>query len=308
MRRSRRLAVPLLLAMCVPAPADERALEELLRLGGEYVVDYEKQFAVIVAEEEYTQRLFERRGGPERLSRILRSDILMVRVPGDVPWLCFRDVYKVGSKSVRDREARLQKLFLEAPESAVERARAILAEGARYNIGSTRRNFNVPTLPLVFLHPDNRHRFEFVSAGSKKIAGKRCRAVDYEEVGRPTLVRQGPNGNDLPARGRLFIHDDDGAVLRSELAFDITPRPGASTLVEGLVMVRVNYHWVEDLRLWLPKEMNESYETRTKRDETRRLPGAPTAVQATEYVSCKAKYKNYRRFGVVTDERYVMPR
>jgi hypothetical protein len=309
-RRWRRRIPWFLAALCLtglPSRAIDLPLAQLLRLGGEYVSAYEERFSAVVCEEEYAQRVYDRRGGRARSSRTLRSDIILVRVPGELRWLCFRDVYRVGGRDVRDREARLQELFLESPESAVEQARAILEESSRYNIGTTQRNFNVPTLPLVFLHPDNQHRFAFESAGSRKVAGRHCQLVEYRETARPTLIRLQPGASALPARGRLFIHKVDGAVLRSELALDIVPKPGLATVVEGLARITVDYRWVESLRLWLPREMNESYETRTLRNEAHRPPGSPAVLQGTEYVTGRARYKNYRRFDVQTQERYAVP-
>jgi len=226
---------------------------------------------------------------------------VFLRVPGDVRWMGFRDVFQVDGKGVRDREARLQNLFVHSPEQAPTRARAILRESARYNLGATRRNFNVPTIPLLFLHPSNQHRFAFEVEGSKKVAGKRCQVLEYEETAQPTLIREGPDVGDMFAHGKFFIDEEDGAVLESELAFD------ASTF-EGRVRIKVKYRWIEALGLWLPDEMRETYEARHTNVHRRGLPGGPYDPQQVEYLDCRAKYKNYRRFGVETDEQYRLPR
>ena len=55
----------------------------------------------------------------------MRSDLLLVRVPGRDGWLPFRDVYEVDGRAVRDRSERLKKLFIEAPETAVNAATQI---------------------------------------------------------------------------------------------------------------------------------------------------------------------------------------
>ena len=59
-------------------------------------------------------------------------------------------------------EERLATLFLKgSSRSTFDQARAIMDEGARYNIGNVSRNINVPTLPLPFLTAPHRHRFSF---------------------------------------------------------------------------------------------------------------------------------------------------
>src|SRR5207342_3563864 len=110
---------------------------------GQYVSDYEQTFKNLVAEEEYDQK-----ASNGFRKRTLRSDLVFSSTPGPIPWTSFRDVYEVDGKKVREREARLEKLFLQGTASGVAKAAAIRAESARYNIGSATRNINVPTLAL----------------------------------------------------------------------------------------------------------------------------------------------------------------
>jgi hypothetical protein len=232
-------------------------------------------------------------------SRSLHSDVLFAPVGGALKWILFRDVYEVDGKAVRDREARLEKLWLESHGSAIEQCRALLQESARYNLGRTVRNFNIPTIPLLFVHPDNRQRFEFELDGHKKVEGRRCAVVDYREVSRPTLIRE--QGQDIFTRGRLYVDEEDGAILKTEFAFDSRSR-------EGRVRVWVSYRWVEELGMWLPHEMSESYESTRPINEIHRLPGSEHLTRDSEFVKCKAKYDNYRSFKVETEERYRLPR
>jgi hypothetical protein len=276
------------LALASPARAADLPLEELLELAGEYVVGYEAEFSLIVVEEEYRQQLRYQRGGLPEEKRSLRSDVLFIRGPGDAGWMGFRDVFKVDGKSTRDREARLQKLFLLSPQQAPARARAILRESARLNLGATRREFNVPTTPLLFLHPSNQHRFAFQVKGSKKVEGRRCQVLEYEETTQPSLVREGRGGGEVVARGKLFVNQEDGAVLKSELAFD-------PSSFDGRVRIEVSYRWIDELGLWLPHEMRETYEAR-KPKYTGAFAGGAYAPQQVEYLDCRAKYKNHERF------------
>ncbi len=144
---------------------------------------------------------------------MLVSDFLLVQVPGE-GWLPFRDVFERDGRQVRDRQERLSTLFLTgSSRSAFEQARAIMNEGARYNIGNVSRNINVPTLPLPFLLAQNRHRFSFK-------AGKRDEApgfvIEFKETARPTFIST-TNGRDLPVSGRFWVDERDGTVLRTEV-------------------------------------------------------------------------------------------
>jgi hypothetical protein len=290
-----------LAALLPKAGRAEEGLETLLGKAGAYVTAYEQQFSALIAEEEYMQYVLRSQGGMPVSSRSLRSDVLLAPVASALKWILFRDVYEVDGRPVRDRETRLQTLWLESPPgSAAERCRAVLQESARYNLGRTQRNFNIPTIPLLFVHPENRDRFEFELKGRKKVEGRQCRVIDYREVSRPTLIRERPSGLDLFTRGRLFVQESDGAILKTEFGFD-------SRAEEGRVRVWVTYRWVDDLGLWLPHEMNETYESVRPRNEAHLAPGSQYRSRDGDFIKCKARYENYRSFGVVTDERFRLP-
>ena len=75
----------------------------------------------------------------------------------------FRDVIEVDGVQVRDREARLAKLFLNATPTSVDetmaRAERIREEGARYNLGSMRSTLGNPVLGLGVLQRAYQQRF-----------------------------------------------------------------------------------------------------------------------------------------------------
>ena len=81
----------------------------------------------------------------------------------------FRDVFEVNGRPVRDRDLRLQALFLDEVRLAVDQALEISQESARYNIGQVKRTVNLPTIALSFLHPLNQHRFAFEKIGELSI-------------------------------------------------------------------------------------------------------------------------------------------
>jgi hypothetical protein len=142
------------------APQASRPVDviPLLERAGRYLTGYEETFRNIVAEEVFTQWQMTDQGRgvaetpsgemewdeggltpsrrvapPPRLGgRVLRSDVVYVRLPG-LPWSFFRDVYEVDGQKVRERQARLEALFVSPTGSTLEQADAILHESARYD-------------------------------------------------------------------------------------------------------------------------------------------------------------------------------
>jgi hypothetical protein len=206
------------------------SFDELLARAGAYVESFQRNFGSVVAEERYEQTLRRaiganttsvQRGGGGPTETVLVSDFLLVQVPGE-GWLPFRDVFERDGKQVRDRQERLSALFLKgSSRSAFDQARAIMDEGARYNIGNVARNINVPTLPLPFLTAQHRRRFSF-KAGKRDDASRvRLQAdstavIEFKETGRPTFIST-TGGRDLPVSGRFWVDERDGMVLRTEL-------------------------------------------------------------------------------------------
>lgn len=129
--------------------------------------------------------------------RDLRSDFLLVKSPGDTEVLVpFRDVIDVDGVAVRDREARLARLFLNAssasPGETMARAEHIREEGARYNLGSMRSTLGNPVLALGVLQKTYQQRFRFTLGKEDRNAGPGVSVVDYREVSSPAMGRPCP--------------------------------------------------------------------------------------------------------------------
>jgi hypothetical protein len=242
-----------------------------------YASEYLTELSGMVAEEIYEQSIVSAgRRDSNRQRRHLRSDWLLVRLPGHRDLTPFRDVFEVDGKAVRDRDDRLRRLFLEPTDDSAPAARRILAEGMRYNIGRVTRNINQPMLPLLFLLSGNAERFELSLAGDETIEGVRARRLDYRETGRPTFIQDG-SGGDVVASGSFWIDPATGRVVRTALRIS-----HAFSKME----IEVAYRPLEGTGFWAPARMRESY----------RSPG--------ERIYCTATYTNMRRFGVDTAEIY----
>jgi len=197
-----------------PATAPELAL--ILKRVGDYVVEYERSFSDLVAEETYAQRVA---GACSVCKRTTRADLVFVRLSGEIPWASYRDVFEVDGRKVREHEQRLVKLLSNPRADAQEQARKLLAASAAYNIGPVKRTVNLPTLPLLFLLPRNQERFAFRLGGRRMIGATEAVELVFRETSRPTFVR-GPWNADLPAQGRFWVDAARGAVVRSEVEFD----------------------------------------------------------------------------------------
>ncbi len=275
--------------------APEPSLDQVVTRASAYVHEYVERSSLLVAEEHYVQEI--RRpdnhpvagnlsrtnpgggfssGGGVRKRQVLRSDYLLVRLGGGGGWMPFRDVFEVNGSKVADRDDRLTQLFLEPRATSFEQATRIMSDSTRHNVGSVTRTVNIPTLALMFLHPDIRPRFAFTREGTDSVAGRRAWTVEYHERDRPTLIKT-TRGRDLPVTGKMWIEPVTGTVLKTSM-----------TAADPLVRAVVAATFKEDpaLRFWVPDRMDEHYIAGSDADE----------------ITGYATYTNFRRFTVNTDD------
>jgi hypothetical protein len=291
MRRSLFLLVVGLAAAAMPAraAADPVPLDVLLRRASEYVFRFVAEFSTVVCEETYMQEasspmptlivsgvgragLAATMGSLRR--RQLKSDFLVVNAAGDNVWHPFRDVYEVDGVTVRDREQRLTKLFINPTKSTQAQAKQIADESSRYNLGNLERTINNPVFPFLFLYADNQKRFRFAYTASTAPVEEGVRVVAFTEDSRPTLI-QGPPGQAMPAHGRFWIEEATGRIVKSEILVTRVDITASLTIMFGVD---------ERLGVSVPLEMRESYNFRNGN------------IRAT------AKYGRFRRFSVDATE------
>ena len=250
-----------------------------------YLGGYLRALSSVVSEEQYEQRLerpSQGAGDGGRLTRTvevqqrqLTSDVLLVQLPGIRGWYEFRDVYRVDGTTVRDRNDRLMKLFVESHANRLAQADQISDESSRYNIGSGVRDTNTPTFALQFLLPAVVGRLSFSLQGMESVDGVNTQIVAYNEVARPTMIR-GDRDSDVPVTGQLWIDPETGTVIKTRLETK-----------SGLVQTRIDvtYRWEAKLGLRVPALMEERREA------------------AGEVLQGRANYSNFRRFTVETSEQ-----
>jgi hypothetical protein len=269
-------------------------LSGVLRRAGEVVERYTQTAAVILADEECQQRAYRNgawlagRGAGDTVvdtigRRRWKAELALVLIPelsqSGYPWMEIRDVVEADGRPLPDRKARLERMLRTEPEWRTTRAREILAESARFNIGPVRRTTNTPAVPLLILHPPNQARFAFSKIGEERIERIAAWKIAFRETRRPTLIRAGDDGSDMAAAGTLWVDPSTGEVLRSEL------QCGAS---ENRLTVVYRRHPAFGLRL--PLEMQER----------------AAAVKDRSWVEGKCSYSNFRRFE--TGARVIIPK
>jgi len=205
-------------------------LDQLLDRGQAHVAALVTRLTRVVAEEQYVQEYLVAgiegsrgnfKGAPRVVERrTLTSDVLLVKLADLEQWLVFRDVFDVDGKPVRDGQDRLMKLFVESRDTvaAVEQALQIGAESARFNIKQIGTVDN-PLLALGFLQSAYRSRFRFTMRGRDGSAGADAWIVEFQETQRPSIIRTGGD-RDIFARGRYWIGDSEGRIIRTEVSFN----------------------------------------------------------------------------------------
>jgi hypothetical protein len=230
-----------------------------------YLEQYEREVTAVIAQEDYQQHILS-----ERAARTLRSDLLILAEP-EWGWIEFRDIFEVDGRGVRDRDERIAQLFMKPNPNALEQARRISAEGARFNLSPSRTRFNrtlnVPLTALRFIRRQSQAHSTFQL---DKVEPSRV-TLRFKEAKLPRLIGTKDN---VAAEGAFVIEPASGRILSTEL---YVPSKYA------FARFRVEYAEQPSLKLWLPASMVESYN----------IPG-------NAMIDGKATYSNFRVFKVDT--------
>jgi len=244
------------------------SVRSLVSAASKYVAKYQQEFAFLIADELYSQTRTDAAGKSQ--NRQLRSEFFLTYLPADNEWVAVRDVLDVDGKAVANRE-ELRTLLAKGGEIRGLISQ-VIARNARYNIGSTTRNFNEPTLALLLIGEKRVNDVKFERKAVERDGNIVLATLEFEERGRPTLVR-GPDGS-LPSSGQIVLEPSTGVIRKT--TFELQ-RPGVK------VRLTTTYAFDQKLGLWLPDLFTERYESETP---------------ITEVVLCEAKYSNYRKFEV----------
>jgi hypothetical protein len=279
-------------------PREDPAIDTVLERAAAYVARYLDVMGGLTAEERYVQDLAGLTIAPTGMQlpppittrppeppkaqipetigaerRVLRADIVLVKVGPPLEWRMYRDVFEVDGRPVRDRADRLAALFLEPADTARAQAERIADTSARFNISNMGRVLNEPGLPLAFLQTSLQARFKFVL--DRRERGN-VWTVRYAEQSHPTLFWHNRTIEN-PSTGRFWIDVTTGDVTRTE-----------HIVSQGLTATFVTQFQRDDrFGVSLPSEMREQLSSGAQAS-ARRVTGVAT-------------YSKYRKFSVSTN-------
>jgi len=281
----RAVLAGLLIVLLQGVSPSERRLNELLGAVGQEVRRFERDFTLLVSDEDYRQPAEGRAFVDRPQHRRTRAEMLFVWLPGERVWLTVRNVLNVDGRDVAQSQSRLRDAIGEPGEERLARLRRLVDDSARFNVGRTFRNFNYPTLVLGFLDPAVQPRFAFSLVGRERVRGTDTWKINYLERQTPTVI-QG-DGTDRIARGSVWLAVRDNAIVKTRLDLRI---PGGES--NAVASVDVDYGRDTRLEMWVPSKMVETY------TEMR-------ASSVQENIGGEATYSNFRRFE--TSGRVVTP-
>jgi hypothetical protein len=197
-----------------PAQTGSRAVLDRLYSS---VQAFSSEYERLVGIEHYTQRLT----GPRTASRArqLVSEVFFFGGDERGGAMTVRSVISVDGKEQAPAARAIADALALPASDRFTKLKALADAGARYNLGSLRRNFNDPTLALMLASQGYRSRFRFDVDGREAMGGHLLHGVRFRERDRPTLIRNGRTGRDIPASGVLWT-DEDGIVWRTELRLE----------------------------------------------------------------------------------------
>lgn len=273
---NRLVPIGLVMALLVQSQGSAQTprtpLERTLAAVAERVATFQSEFVSIVGTEHATQVL--RDTTRQRRTRLLLSEVFFVGADESGRAMTVRNVRRVDGKPTQLAAHEVEQALALPPARRVEQLKALADAGARFNLGSLRRNFNDPNLGLLVLSSAYQSRFRHQEDGQDVHEGLTLLRLRFAERQRPTIIRDGRTGEDLPISGRAWV-GADGVIWRTEL--HVEGKDSVATL-------RVTYDRDQKLGALVPRSMDEDY--RYRDEGTGRL----------MFISGEARYDDYRRF------------
>jgi len=264
-------AVSLSVALHAGGPQSPKTdTNSIVRAATEYLDRYQREFASLVAEEDYVQTAFVTWTRKPTIRRI-RGELFLAYLPADRTWIAVHDVAEVDGAPVPEAGS-VRGLLLDGAWRPV--AARVAESNARYNIGAISRNINEPTFALKIFEPQRIKGFKFDRGDVEKRPDQPpLVTLRFVERARPTIVKA-PGGEPIFSTGEIVVEAGSGRILKTTMRFDKKP-------VEA--QQQTEYAMDERLGLLVPVLYTESYVTRS-------------GVTLSETTTCEARYTNYRRF------------
>ena len=261
-------------ATAVPAARSQKAmdlppLDVLVARAAGYVAAYQRDFAFLVADEEYVQDV----NAPRekfRQSRTTKGEMFLTFIEADDEWVAVHDVVEVDGAPAQNKIDVRALLALGAVRSV---AAQVVSNNARYNIGRVGRNINQPTFALLALGARRRSNFTFSRGDVDRTQPARTLVTLKFKEGRDAAIVHTAENKPIPSRGEITIDADTGRVVRTQIEFEVGSVKADLTTI---------YSPEERLSLLVPTLFTEKYVLKAgSHDET---------------TTCTATFTNFRRF------------
>lgn len=217
------------------------AVEDVVKLGGDYLAQYSQKLGAVAAEEEYMQ--YETSSGQMGVPKRVISDVVWIGTGNGVEG--FRDVIAIDRVATRPKDDRLFGLFKTPSPGALTQARQMTEDAVHQYLDPNLHVLDQPMLALQFLLAANQARSTFKLEGVKNGNGAQVATVKFNEKGAERLVPSFENG---PAVGRFWIDTVTGTVRQTEIGFG-----GRNSNIH----VTVKYALDQASGLWLPSELSQ---------------------------------------------------
>jgi hypothetical protein len=267
-------------AGAMSAQNPDPTVPQLLTAAGGYITEYERTFAVIVAEERYEQSTNAPTASTAPSTAIRRrattSEFVMFNSGGG-GWMVFRDVLAVDVTPVAE-PGRLLKLVANPTPDTLAEAMRTTAASKRYNIGLVVRGVTVPTGTLAYLRRENQSQSTFELEGMKTIEKEDMAVLKFKatsDVGAP---------DETVTTGRFWIEPKSGRVVRTELT---------QTSPTNEAKVEVQYASQPGISAWVPVRMFEQYDVATP---VRAATNSRTSGPTSTHFDGLSTYRNFRQF------------
>ena len=265
-------AVPLRAQKAPPLP-------DLLKLSGDYVVQYARQLGAVVADEEFMQ--YETSSGRMGTPKRVNSHVVLVgQDDGSIG--SFRDVVAIDSVPVRPKDDRLAGLFKAPTAASVGSAQEMTDDAVRAYISPNLHILDKPLMALELLRAENQANYTYKIEGNKTVDGVQTVVLKYNEKGKGHLMK------DASAVGRYWIEPATGAVHQAELGFSGQAANATST---------VKFAKDAQLGVLVPSELSETIQTSSAAAGMSDMGGGGNTMSQHEALEGRATYTKYRRPG-----------
>jgi hypothetical protein len=252
-------------------------LPDLLKLAGDYVVQYAHQLGVVVADEEFTQ--YETSSGHMGTPKRVNSQVVLLgQDDGSIGQ--FRDVVAIDTVPVRPKDDRLAALFKAPTPASVASAQTMTDDAVKAYISPNLHVLDMPLMALDQLRTENQANYTYKIEGNKTLNGVQTVVLRFNEKGKGHLM------TNASALGRYWIDPATGAVCQTELGFS-----SAGANIHGTVTFAKD----KQLGVLVPSELSETVEASSPATGMNNMGGGGGARDAREG---RATYTKYRRAGV----------